>query len=120
MKATNRREAEEQARSVVNKWATGFASIAWIPFSHYAMTAGDVTMIIQVGSIYAVDLDRTAAASVFTTVAAPLVGSKIAHSILDFVPVFGWIAKSAVALAVTKGVGESLIHYFRDCSPLPD
>ena len=120
MKAANKREAREQTRTAINRWAAGFASVAWIPFSHYVMTAGDVTMVVQIGSIYAVDIDRSGAATVFAIVAALLIGSKVAHSILDFIPVLGWMAKSAVAAAVTKAVGESLIHYFHDCSQLPD
>jgi uncharacterized protein (DUF697 family) len=120
MPALNKREAETKARSAINKWAIGFASVAWIPGSHYVMTAGDLTMIIQIGSIYDVDLDKTSAAAVFATVAAPLIGSKIAHSILDFIPIIGWGIKSVIAGAVTKGVGEALIKYFHDCSPLPE
>ncbi|MBP0027685.1 hypothetical protein [Roseofilum sp. Guam] len=119
MAASNKRQARVQARSAINKWALGFASIAWIPGSHYAMTGGDVTMVIQVGSIYDVDLDRTTAGAVFTTIAAPLIGSKVAHSVLDFVPIVGWAAKSAVAAGVTKAVGEAMIRYFEDCSTLP-
>jgi uncharacterized protein (DUF697 family) len=120
MAASNKRQAREQARAAINKWALGFAGVAWIPGSHYVMAGGDVTMVIQVGSIFAVDMDKTTAGAVFTTIAAPLIGSKIAHSILDFVPVVGWAAKSAVAAGVTKAVGEALIEYFNGCSNLPE
>jgi uncharacterized protein (DUF697 family) len=120
MAASNKREAKEKAKGVINAWSVGFASVAWIPGSHYVMGAGDLAMVVQVGSIYGVDLDRTAAGALFTTVAAPLIGSKIAHSILDFIPVIGWGAKSAVAFTVTKGVGAALIAYFSDCSTLPE
>lgn len=120
MAAYNKRQAREQARSAINKWALAFASVAWIPGSHYLMTGGDVTMVMQVGSIFDVDMDKTQAGAVFATIAAPLIGSKIAHSFLDFVPVFGWAAKSVVAAGVTKGVGEALISYFNDCSNLSE
>ncbi len=40
MAAYNKRQAREQARSAINKWALGFASVAWIPGSHYLMTGG--------------------------------------------------------------------------------
>jgi len=120
MAAENKKVAQEVARTAINKWALGFAAVAWIPGSHYVMTAGDVAMVVQVGAIYGVDIDRTGAGALFTTVAAPLIGSKIAHSILDFIPIIGWAAKSVVAAAVTKGVGEALIKYFHDCSLLPD
>ncbi|WP_017719902.1 hypothetical protein [Kamptonema formosum] len=120
MAATNKRKAREQARSAINVWALSFASVAWIPGSHYVMTTGDLAMVVQIGSIFAVDLDKSQAGAVFATVAAPLIGSKIAHSVLDFVPVLGWAAKSAVAAGVTKTVGEALIHYFNGCSDLPE
>jgi uncharacterized protein (DUF697 family) len=120
MAAPNRRQAREQANKAINSWAIGFASVAWIPGSHYVMSAGDLTMVIQVGSIYGVDLDRTTAGAVFTTVAAPLIGSKIAHSILDFVPIVGWAAKSGVAYSVTKVVGKAMVEYFEGCTGLPD
>lgn len=120
MAASNKREAKEQAEKAVDSWAKGFAAVAWIPGSSYVMGAGDLTMIIQLGSIYNVDLDKTGAAAVFGTVAAPLIGSKIANSVLDFVPVVGWLAKSGVAYGVTKGVGKALISYFSDCSSLID
>jgi uncharacterized protein (DUF697 family) len=120
MAAANKQEAAIKARSIIHGWAVGFASVAWIPFSHYAMAAGDIAMVVQVGAVFGVDLDRTGAGVVFTTVAAPLIGSFAAHQILDFIPILGWAAKSAVAATVTKGVGEALIKYFHDCSPLPD
>ncbi|MEM1172653.1 MAG: hypothetical protein AAGJ08_27155 [Cyanobacteria bacterium P01_H01_bin.35] len=120
MAAYSKSEARRLARSRINQWAAGFAAVAWIPGSHYAMTAGDVSMVMQVGSIFGVDMKKTEATAVFTTIAAPLIGSKVAHSILDFVPVVGWAAKSAVAAGVTKAVGEGLIGHFNDCSPLPE
>ena len=84
------------------------------------MTAGDAAMVMQVGTVFDVHLNKADTAAVFATIATPVIGSKIAHSILDFIPVVGWAAKSVVALAVTKAVGEALIAYFYDCSPLPE
>jgi Uncharacterized protein/domain associated with GTPases len=118
MVAYSKSEARRQASSAINKWALGFAAIAWVPGSHYAMGAGDIAMIRQVGAIFDVSVSETAA-EIFTIVAAPLLGSKVAHSILDFIPVVGWGVKSAVAAGVTKAVGEGLIGYFNSCSRLP-
>lgn len=120
MAANNKRQAQELASSAISEWAIGFASVAWIPGSHYLMGAGDLAMVTQVGWIYQVDLNTNKAGKIFTSVAAPLIGSKVAPSVLDFIPVFGWAAKSAVALGVTIAVSQTLIHYFRDCSPLPE
>ena len=120
MAARNKRAAEEEANKAIVKWAAGFASVAWIPGSHYAMAPGDIAMVMQLGSIFDVPLDRETAGVVFSSVAAPIIGSKVAHSILDFVPVVGWAAKSVIAGSVTWGVGKAMISYFRSCSKLPD
>ncbi len=120
MAAPTKREAREQARKAVNGWAAGLAATAWIPGSHYVMLAGDVAFVQQIGSIYDVSVTEAGAGQIFATVAAPLIGSKVAHSVLDFIPVAGWVAKSVVAAGVTKAVGEALVKYFEDCSKLPD
>ena len=52
MPASNKREARIQATDAINKWALGLASTAWIPGSHYVMMAGDLTFVVQVGTIY--------------------------------------------------------------------
>jgi uncharacterized protein (DUF697 family) len=120
MAAPNKQQAKQNAKKIINRWSIGFASVAWIPGSHYVMAAGDLALVMQVGSVYGVELDRTAAATVFTSVAAPLIGSFVANSILDFIPILGWAAKSGVSYGVTRAVGEALIGYFNDCSPLPE
>lgn len=120
MAASNKREARNKAKEAINGWSVGFASVAWIPGSHFVMAAGDIALVLQVGSIYGIELNKQAAAQIFTSVAAPLIGSKIAHTVLDFIPVLGWAAKSGVAFGVTKLVGEALIAHFEDVTTLPD
>jgi uncharacterized protein (DUF697 family) len=39
------------------------------------MTGSDLAMVVQVKSIYDVHLDKAQAAAIFTTIAAPLIGS---------------------------------------------
>ncbi len=120
MAARNKYEAKEKARSAVNSWSVGLAATAWIPGSGYVMTAGDIAMVIQVGKIYGVDLETSGAATVLTSIAAPLIGRTVAYGILDFIPIFGWGIKSVVSLGVSKTIGETIIAYFEDCSPLPN
>ena len=120
MTAPNNKIAKKEARSVINKWAMGFAGIAWLPGSQLALSGGDVLMVIQVGKIYGFDLDKTEALGILTSIAATITGRTIVHSLLDFVPVIGWGAKPVVAASVTKAVGKALIAYFEERSNLPD
>jgi len=119
MTCSTKREAREKAKKIVNGWALGLAATAWIPGSHYVMAAGDYALVEQLGSVFDVSVNKTEAAQIFTLIAVPLVGSKVAHSILDFIPVLGWGVKSVVAAGATKAAGEALIKYFYNCSKLP-
>lgn len=107
MAALNKRAATIQARSAINKWALGFASVAWVPGSHYVMAAGDLATVQQVRSIFGVTLDDTAAASVFTLVAVPLIGSKIAHTVFDFIPVIRMGSQISSSRRGYKSCGRS-------------
>ena len=48
------------------------------------LTLRNLAMATQVGNPYQVDVDASRAGRVFTAIAAPLIGSKIAHSVMDF------------------------------------
>lgn len=120
MAASNKSEAREMARDIINAWSIGSFSVAWIPGSNYAIGSGDLSMTIKVGSLFGIELDRAQAAQVFTSVAAPLINSNTAHSILDFIPILGWAVKPVVAFGATERVGIALINYFNNRSNLPE
>ena len=42
-----------------------------------------------------------------------------ASEMLSFVPIAGWAAKAAIAGGIRKGMGEAVINYFKERSPLP-
>jgi len=72
-------------------------------------------MVAKVAEIYHVhSYDTSALAS---AIGAALAG-KAASEFLSFIPVVGWIAKGAAAAGVTKAVGEIIIEYMRERSPL--
>jgi uncharacterized protein (DUF697 family) len=108
----DRAAARHEAQHLVEKWAVAFARVALIPGSHYVTSAGDAELVTRIGKLYGVELDRVEAAAVFATVAAPLLASNAAHSVLNLMPVIGWLAKPAVALGAAKAVGTQLIQYF--------
>lgn len=115
--AATKRDAEKQARDIVNNWAVGAIGIAWIPGSSVALTAGEVAMIAKVAECFAVTEYRTEA--VLGAVGGAVAG-QTASEFLSFIPVVGWAVKSAIASGVVKTIGETVITYFRDCSSLPE
>ncbi len=117
--AATKSEAKERATKLVNSWSIGFAVTAWIPGASIAMTPVDISMIIKIGSIFGIKLDGRTASEIFTSVVVPLLTSKATITALDFIPVIGWAAKSAISVSVTQTVGKALIEYFNNRSTLP-
>ena len=113
--AQNCAEAETEARRVVNTWAVAAAGVGWIPGSMLALGALDAKLVGDVAKAYHVQ--SYSIESVVAAVGASVSG-KLAAELLSLVPVFGWLAKSGVAASVTKALGEALIAYMRERSPL--
>ena len=118
MPASSKTEARSKSLRVVHVWAVIFAMIAWIPLSHFALVAGDVLLVYQIGSIFGIHFTASRAGSAFAVILAPLVGSLVAHSLMDASCAL-IVAKPFVALLVTEGIGYLLIWHFEHCSPLP-
>jgi uncharacterized protein (DUF697 family) len=108
-------EAEKKARNRVNVWATGATVIGWVPGSMFALAAGDVKLCQEVAECFGVT--HWSAESVSAAIGASVTGKIIAGESLSLIPGFGWAVKSVVAGAVTKGVGEAIIKYFKSQSP---
>lgn len=115
-----RAEAAAKAKRVVDRWAATAYLTGWIPGAALALTAADMVMIRQVAAAFGIArFDEEAvkghlrglAASGFGAVAAELVGT---------VPVVGWIMKSGTLGVKAKALGQAVIDYFRERSPLPE
>jgi len=109
-------EAENEARKVVNDWSTAAAALGWLPGSQYFLAGADLKMVKNIADIFKVK--HYNAAQITATMAASIGGKTVAHTLLDFVPIAGQIIKSGTAAAVTKGLGEIVIEYFKERSPL--
>jgi hypothetical protein len=115
-----RSEAEIKARSVVNTWVTGTALTGWLPGSSLVLGAGDIVMIRQVADAFGIPvLDEESVRAHFAGVFGSILGSMAAAEVAGLVPVFGWIAKSAMLAGKAKLMGDTVIDYFRERSPLP-
>lgn len=120
MAAKNKQEAREQATKIVNQWAIGATAVAWIPGSHLALRAADVGLCMEVATTYGVTLTSAAAKGLMAQFVASAVGSTVAHTLADFIPIAGQIFKMATAGAITKGIGALMIAHFEEVSQLPN
>lgn len=111
----SKQEAEVQAREIVDKWAVGATAMSWIPGSSFVLGIADFAMVRSVAHAFEVkDFNEEA---VFASVGAGATGRTLAE-LLSFIPGPGWIAKAVIAGGITKGLGEGVIAYMKDRSPL--
>ncbi len=108
-------EAERQARNIVNGWSVAAVGIGWVPGSMLALAAADAKIVNDVAKAFGVS--NFSIEEVTAAIGASVTGKVVAGELLSFFPGLGWIAKSAVAGAVTRGVGEVIIRYFKERSP---
>jgi hypothetical protein len=112
-------EAERQARGIVNKWTATQALTGWVPGSSLVFTGADLLMINQVAEAFEVKSfdPKSVAASVGGVIGSSIAGTVIREGV-GVIPIFGWAVKSGMMGMKAKAIGEAVIVYFRDVSPL--
>lgn len=114
-------QATEKANEIVENWATGALLTGWIPGSAVFLTVADTLMIRRVADVFAVgvfDMDAVKA-HLGGLVAAGVLGGVVAE-VAGWIPVIGWVSKSLGMRAKALIIGEIVIEYFSEKSPLPD
>jgi hypothetical protein len=112
-------QAEVQARDIVENWVAGAVLTGWIPGSSFFLAAADTLMIRQVADTFGVGVfDMDAVGAHLGGLVASAIGGSIASELLGAIPLVGWAAKSVGMGVKANLIGEAVIEYFRDLSPL--
>lgn len=118
--ARTKSEARSQADKIVDRWVTGTFLTGWIPGSTVFSAAGDTIMIRQVADCFGVPvLDMNSVKSQLGGLIASTVGGMVAAETMGVVPVIGWAAKSVILSGKAFAIGQTVIDYFEERSPLP-
>lgn len=107
--------AERKAVGIVNKWAATATAVSWIPGSNFAFSVADYAMIEGVAKAFRVENFQKEA--VVSAVGSGATGKTLLLELLSFIPGPGWAIKAAVSGSMAKGLGESVIAYFKKRSP---
>ena len=105
---------------LVDKWTTGAALTGWLPGSSLFLAGADMVMIRQVAETFAVPgFDESAMKAHLGGLIGSAVGASAASEVAGLIPVIGWVGKSATMAAKAKIIGNAVIDYFEERSPLP-
>ena len=77
-----------------------------------AITPIQIAMIVSLGKVFDVSLDKTTAASLLTGMVTAKVGSKVAGFFVGLVPGLGSVVNGGTAASITEGVGWAAVAYF--------
>lgn len=121
MKAKTKEQAEKEARDIVENWAAGAFLTGWIPGSAFFLAAADTAMIRRIADAFGIAVfDMDAVKAHLGGIIASAVGGGIAAEVFGAIPVVGWFTKSVAMGVKATLIGEAVIEYFRDISPLTD
>ena len=114
-------QAKEEAEKIVGDWVKGAVLTGWIPGSALVLTGADYLMLEQVARAFQVEAwDKDHAMQSIGTIAASGVAGGVIGEAIGLVPVFGWAVKSGMMGMKARLIGNAIIQYFEDRSPLPD
>lgn len=120
MELKTKAEARAHAQVLVEKWMTGAALTGWIPGSTLFLAGADIVMIRQVAECYGIQgFDESAVKAHLGGLIGSMVGGSVAAEVAGMIPIVGWIGKSATMAAKAKVIGDAVINYFEERSPLP-
>ena len=106
----------ERSRSIIHKWAiAGGATAGALPVGAdaVALAAEEVTMTIQVASMFGVSLTQSTAEGVMAACASNLIGTAIFESLNLAYPAT-IPAKIAIAAGVIEAVGNAVYTYYEN------
>jgi uncharacterized protein (DUF697 family) len=81
------------------------------------LTLHQLRMVARILSTHGLELDGQRAPELLATVGAGFGFRAVARELLNFIPVFGWAVKGAVAYAGTRAIGEATLRYSEARTP---
>lgn len=77
-----------------------------------AITPIQIAMIVSLGGVFGVSIDKTTAASLLTGMIAAKLGRKVAGFFAGLVPFLGPVVNGGTAASITEAIGWATVYYF--------
>lgn len=98
--------------------ATIGAGLAQLPGSdNAAIVPIQVTMIISLGAVFGMSLDKSTAKATLATMTATTAGRGISQFLVGWIPGFGNALNASTAAALTEAIGWAIANDFKNNSP---
>lgn len=110
-------EQKVKCHKIIHSSATASAAVgalgAQLPMSDsMAIVPIQITMIVNLGTVFGTKLSESAAASTLATSTATLVGRGMSQWLIGFIPVIGNVFNAGTAFAITETIGWAVAFEF--------
>ena len=89
---------------------------ATIPGDRVVLGALQAAMVVRLGKLYNVRLDKSTALSLIKSILATYAGPIIADEGIKYIPGYGWAVHAGVAGTLTEMIGWTSVKMFKDGS----
>lgn len=118
--AKTKSQARTEAWACVENYKCGNFFFGWLPGSTIFSAAGDQTMVRQIADCFGVKVfDMNTVKAHLGTVIGSSIGGGLAAEIAGWIPIIGGPIKACTLTGKAHVIGECVIDYFAEISPLP-
>jgi uncharacterized protein (DUF697 family) len=75
------------------------------------LVLNQLRLVLRICAAYGLPIDRERAPEILATVGAGFGFRRLAHELLDALPISGWLVKGSVAYTGTRALGEAAVRY---------
>jgi uncharacterized protein (DUF697 family) len=106
-----------KCRAIIHSAAVTTGAMGIIPIGPadtLMITPTQIAMIISLGAIFNIKVCENVAKSILSGLALSVAGRAVAATLLNFIPIFGWLIKGGTAFALTEAIGWAAAAHFHD------
>ena len=111
------KEEKNKCKAIIHIAAVVTGSMGIVPIGPadtLMITPAQIAMIISIGRVFGIQVYENIAKSIIAGFALSVTGRMVAATLLNFIPVAGWIIKGGTAAVLTETIGWAAVFHFYD------
>lgn len=111
------KDEKVKCNAIIHSFSTAAGAMGMIPIGPadtFMITPTQITMIVSLGAVFKIPKAENAAKSILSGLALSNGGRFVAATLLNFLPIWGWLIKGATAASLTEAIGWAAVAHFHD------
>jgi len=110
-------DEEAKCNAIIHTASVAAGAMGIIPIGPadtLMITPTQIAMIISLGAVFNIRVTESVAKSILSGLALSIAGRFVASTLLNFIPIVGWIIKGGTAAGLTEAIGWAAVAHFQD------